>query len=171
MCKPLGNAEKAVIAALNELDPNMIVMLFTEVMIDGDCQVVKHIAETHLDAFPGELQTKVAMIGKLVDHGRKPVFGHGYSCHVCLLRPKSRGTVKLASKDPMAAPLIDPNFFGERDDMDRLIRGFKLTRKIMQQRALAEQGGKEVADHSSGIVNAGRSIGTESWSLIWISNN
>jgi len=67
MCKPLGNAEKAVIAALNELDPNMIVMLFTEVMIDGDCQVVKHIAETHLDAFPGELQTKVAMIGKLVD--------------------------------------------------------------------------------------------------------
>ena len=28
------------------------------------------------------------VIGKLVDHGRKTVFGHGYSCHVCLLRPK-----------------------------------------------------------------------------------
>jgi len=94
------------------------------------------------------------VIGKLVDHGRKPVFGHGYSCHVCLLRPKSRGTVKLASKDPMAAPLIDPNFFGERDDMDRLIRGFKLTRKIMQQRALAEQGGKEVADLAAAQTDA-----------------
>ena len=33
------------------------------------------------------------VIGKLVDHGRKTVFGHGYSCHVCLLRPKSRGSV------------------------------------------------------------------------------
>lgn len=39
------------------------------------------------------------VIGKLVDHGRKTVFGHGYSCHVCLLRPLSRGSVKLASKD------------------------------------------------------------------------
>src|SRR5688572_26012167 len=40
------------------------------------------------------------VIGKLVDHGRKTVFGHGYSCHVCLLQPKSRGTVTLASADP-----------------------------------------------------------------------
>ena len=46
------------------------------------------------------------------------MFGHGYSCHVCLLRPKSRGSVKLASADPMAAPLIDPNFLAERDDVE-----------------------------------------------------
>ena len=68
------------------------------------------------------------VIGKLVDHGRKTVFGHGYSCHVCLLRPKSRGRVTLASADPLAAPLIDPNFLAERDDVDRLVRGFKLMR-------------------------------------------
>src|SRR5206468_2317512 len=36
------------------------------------------------------------VVGKLVDHGRKTVFGHGYSFHVCLLRPKSRGSVTLA---------------------------------------------------------------------------
>ena len=42
------------------------------------------------------------VVGKLVDHGRKTVFGHGYSCHVCLLRPKSRGSVTLASADPFA---------------------------------------------------------------------
>ena len=83
------------------------------------------------------------VIGKLVDHGRKTVFGHGYSCHVCLLRPKSRGSVKLASKDPMAAPLIDPNFLGDRDDADRLIRGFKLMRHILSQPAIARHGGKE----------------------------
>jgi choline dehydrogenase-like flavoprotein len=83
------------------------------------------------------------VIAKLVDHGRKTVFGLGYSCHVCLLRPLSRGSLKLASKDPLAAPLIDPNFLGNRDDMDRLIRGFKATRKLLSQPALARFGGRE----------------------------
>ena len=41
------------------------------------------------------------VIGKLVNHGRTTTFGHGYSCHVCLLRPRSRGSVRLANKDPM----------------------------------------------------------------------
>ncbi len=85
------------------------------------------------------------VIGKLLDHGRKSVFGHGYSCHVCLLRPVSRGTLKLASADPAAAPLIDPNFLGEREDMDSMLRGFKLLRGILHQPALAAHGGKEIA--------------------------
>lgn len=85
------------------------------------------------------------VIGKLVDHGRTTTTGHGYSCHVCLLRPHSRGSVQLASQDPLAAPLIDPNFLAERDDMDRLVRGFKLMRHILSQPALAGLGGRELA--------------------------
>jgi choline dehydrogenase-like flavoprotein len=85
------------------------------------------------------------VIGKLVDHGRKTVFGHGYSCHVCLLRPQSRGSVQLASADPAAAPLIDPNFLGEPDDMRRLVRGFRIMRGILSQSALAGYGGRELA--------------------------
>ena len=85
------------------------------------------------------------VIGKLVNHGRTTTFGHGYSCHVCLLRPLSRGSVTLASKDPLAAPLIDPNFLADRDDMERLIRGFKLMRGILSQPALAAMGGRELA--------------------------
>ncbi len=84
------------------------------------------------------------VIGKLVDHGRTTTFGHGYSCHVCLLRPKSRGSVRLASADPLAAPLIDPAFLAERDDMARLVRGFKLMRHIMAQPALARFGAREL---------------------------
>ena len=84
------------------------------------------------------------VIGKLVDHGRKTVFGHGYSCHVCLLRPKSRGSVTLADNNPMSAPLIDPNFFAERADLDRLVRGFKLMRGILGQPALAAYRGREL---------------------------
>ncbi len=86
------------------------------------------------------------VVGKLVNHGRTTVLGHGYSCHVCLLRPVSRGSVSLASKDPMAPPLIDPDFLSARADVDRLVRGFKLMRHILEQPALQALGGKELAD-------------------------
>lgn len=85
------------------------------------------------------------VIGKLIDHGRKTVFGHGYSCHVCLLQPKSRGRVSLASADPTAAPRIDPNFLAEPEDVQRLVRGFKAMRTILSQPALSGYGGRELA--------------------------
>jgi choline dehydrogenase-like flavoprotein len=85
------------------------------------------------------------VIAKLVDHGRGTVFGHGYSCHVCLLRPLSRGSVTLASKDPLEAPVIDPNFLAVRDDMERLVRGFRIMRTVLQQPAMVQLGGREVA--------------------------
>ena len=85
------------------------------------------------------------VIGKLVDHGRKTVLGHGYSCHVCLLRPKSRGSLRLASADPRAAPLIDPAFLADPDDLQRLVRGFKAMRRILEQPALAGHGARELA--------------------------
>jgi choline dehydrogenase-like flavoprotein len=94
------------------------------------------------------------VIGKLVDHGRKPTFGHGYSCHVCLLRPKSRGSVQLASSDPFAAPLIDPNFLSHSDDMARMVRGFKHMRAILQQPALAQLGGRELATTANAVTDA-----------------
>jgi len=85
------------------------------------------------------------VIGKLVDHGRKTVFGHGYSCHVCLLRPRSRGTLELASTDPMAAPRIDPNFLGDADDVQRMVRAVRVMRHILSQPALRALGGRELA--------------------------
>jgi choline dehydrogenase-like flavoprotein len=84
------------------------------------------------------------VIAKLVDHGRKTSLGLGYSCHVCLLRPESRGSVRLAGRDPLVAPLIDPNFLGERSDIERMVRGFKITRNILGQSALAAFGGREL---------------------------
>ncbi|MBT9505193.1 choline dehydrogenase [Rhodoferax sp.] len=94
------------------------------------------------------------VIGKLVNHGRTTTFGHGYSCHVCLLRPRSRGSVKLAGKDPLAAPLIDPNFLGDRDDMDRMVRGFKLMRHILSQPALGGRYGKELPASAAAQTDA-----------------
>ncbi len=85
------------------------------------------------------------VVGKLVDHGRKTVLGHGYSCHVCLLRPRSRGTLRLASPDPQVMPLIDPAFLQDPDDVQRMVRGFKVMRQLLQQPALARHGGVESA--------------------------
>jgi choline dehydrogenase-like flavoprotein len=84
------------------------------------------------------------VIGKLIDHGRKVVLGHGYSCHVCLLQPRSRGSVTLASKNPHDAPLIDPNFLGDERDLQTLVQGFKSMRRILQQTALTQHGGREL---------------------------
>jgi choline dehydrogenase-like flavoprotein len=94
------------------------------------------------------------VVGKLVDHGRKTVFGHGYSCHVCLLRPKSRGTLRLASADPQVAPLIDPAFLQDGDDVARLVRGFKRMRRLLQQSALTRHGGTESASSAQAQSDA-----------------
>jgi len=87
-------------------------------------------------------------VGLVDDHGRKMHLGHGYALHVCLLRPKSRGSVKLAGPDARAAPLIDPAFLSHRDDLEGLLRGAKLTRAILDAPALAEQGGRELYTHA-----------------------
>jgi choline dehydrogenase-like flavoprotein len=70
------------------------------------------------------------------DHGRKRRWGRGFSCHFCLLRPKSRGSVSLSSADPFAAPAIDPNFLGEADDLESMVAGYKTTRRLMETPAL-----------------------------------
>jgi choline dehydrogenase-like flavoprotein len=89
------------------------------------------------------------VVGKLVDHGRKSVYGHGYSCHVCLLDPASRGSVTLASADPLAAPRIDPAFFAVEDDLERLVDGFFEMRRILSQPALASFGARELETSAS----------------------
>ncbi len=78
------------------------------------------------------------------DHGRKRHRGTGFTCHVCLLRPKSRGTVSLGSTDPFAAPVIDPNFFGDEADLETMVAGFKTTRRLMETPALKALQKKEM---------------------------
>jgi choline dehydrogenase len=66
------------------------------------------------------------------DHNRKLHLGHGFSCHVTVLRPWSRGSVSLASADPGAAPLIDPAFLQDERDLRLLMQGARLQRGILE---------------------------------------
>jgi signal transduction histidine kinase len=76
------------------------------------------------------------LIALVEDHARKLHTGHGISCHVCLLRPESRGSVRLASPRAGDAPLIDPGFFQHPADLPQLVEGYKLTRALMHAPAL-----------------------------------
>ncbi|MFI7589798.1 GMC family oxidoreductase [Spongisporangium articulatum] len=48
-----------------------------------------------------------------------------------LIYPKSRGTVRLASPDPLAAPLVDPGYLREPDDTTVLLDGMELLREAI----------------------------------------
>jgi len=75
-------------------------------------------------------------IGLVANHGRDRTPRYGFSCHVCVLRPKSRGSVGLDSADPLAPPRIDPAFLAADEDASLLVRGVKITLEILAQHAL-----------------------------------
>jgi choline dehydrogenase-like flavoprotein len=79
------------------------------------------------------------VVALVEDHARRLRLGHGYSCHFCLLRPRSRGVVRLRNPDPLEAPAIDPNFLGDPQDLEDMVAGFKLTRRLMDAPALASR--------------------------------
>ena len=70
--------------------------------------------------------------GIVDDHGRKKHFTGGVSCHVCVLDPKSRGSVTLLDANPRSAPAIDPRYLSADDDLDRTLKGAKLVRRILE---------------------------------------
>jgi choline dehydrogenase-like flavoprotein len=77
-------------------------------------------------------------MGMADNHGRTRHLGHGFGCHICLLRPKSHGSVTLNSADPVAPPRIDPRFYDHPDDIEVMVKGFKITRRIMDAEPLSK---------------------------------
>jgi choline dehydrogenase-like flavoprotein len=78
------------------------------------------------------------------DHARKLHMGFGFSCHVCVLRPKGRGDVRLHDANPLSAPRIDPRFLSEPEDVALLLQGVKKTREILRAPALAKYRHREL---------------------------
>ncbi|WP_418141284.1 choline dehydrogenase [Marinobacter sp. MA] len=68
----------------------------------------------------------------------------GYSVHVCVLRPKSTGTVSITSANPFAAPEIDYSFFAEPDDCKVMVDGIHQARRILSAKAFDEYRGEEI---------------------------
>lgn len=80
------------------------------------------------------------------DHARKFHLGHGYSCHLTLLRPRSRGSVTLVDSNPATAPAIDPGFLVEPEDLEDLARAGQMMRRILEDSAFDAIRGKLLYD-------------------------
>ena len=79
--------------------------------------------------------------GFFLGHGmRNPVGEAGYTVAGLLMTPASRGTVRLASADPGAKPLVDPRYFSdpEGEDVRRSVWSFRLAQRIADARAFAD---------------------------------
>lgn len=68
--------------------------------------------------------------------GAKP--GFGVTLNVYLVRPESRGTMRIASADPLRAPLIDPNYLSTDYDLEATVEGLRQMREVMSQPAMAK---------------------------------
>lgn len=75
-------------------------------------------------------------LGSGIEAGVARLTNAGVTLNSAYLHPRSRGTVRLASADPAAAPLLDPNYWSDPHDRRMSIEGLKLAREIMRQPAL-----------------------------------
>ncbi len=89
-----------------------------------------------------------------------------FTASVCHLRPESRGTVRLSSPDPAAAPKIAPNYLSTEGDRRTAADAIRLTRRIVAQAPLAKyrprefRPGAEVGDDDAALAKAAGDIGT-----------
>ncbi|MBV8976996.1 MAG: choline dehydrogenase [Alphaproteobacteria bacterium] len=80
----------------------------------------------------------------MYDHTRVKADRHGFMAHVCQLRPQSRGYIALKSADPLAAPIIQPNYLEAEEDRRALREGVKLAREVFAQSAFDPYRGPEM---------------------------
>ena len=84
----------------------------------------------------------------------------------CNLRPTSRGTIRIASGDPLASPHISPNYLSTSDDRQVAADAIRVTRRLMAQQALRRFSpaeflpGPAVGDGDEELSHAAGDIGT-----------
>jgi choline dehydrogenase-like flavoprotein len=84
------------------------------------------------------------VVGIVDDHMRKIHLAHGFSCHVCALRPYSRGHVGLGSSDPAKPPRIDPGFLSDPRDLAVMMTGARQMETLLSAAPLAPWRGKRL---------------------------
>lgn len=88
------------------------------------------------------------VIGIVDEHLRKIHLANGYSCHVCVLRPHSRGHVGLMDANPASPPRIDPGYLSDPRDLALMMKGARMMEAIMESPALEPWRGKRLYPHN-----------------------
>jgi len=63
---------------------------------------------------------------------------HGLTLTSCIMNPVARGNVKLRSSNPLDLPLINPNFFSNKEDLKLMIDSVKFARNVVKSKPLSE---------------------------------
>jgi choline dehydrogenase len=74
---------------------------------------------------------------QILDEGTSDPEGHGVVVTPCLLTPDSRGSVRLASNDPTARPIVRNGFYAQERDMTRMVAALRLMLEVGAQPAMA----------------------------------
>jgi choline dehydrogenase len=69
---------------------------------------------------------------------------HGLTLISCILRPKSRGSVRLNPSNPGGPPIIDPQYLSEPQDMEIALKALRISRDILRQSPLTKIMGEEL---------------------------
>lgn len=111
------------------------------------------IPDVHITCVPG-LSLATTQAGQMQ---------HGFLTNVYQLRPASRGSITLASPDPLAKPRINPNYLADPTDRLCLRAGVALARRIVGQAAMDELRGRE--------LSPGDMVATDEAADAWVSAN
>ena len=76
--------------------------------------------------------------------GWEPIQDHAFQIHLGLMRAYSRGYVKLKSPDPEIQPSIKVNYLKDERDIQRMVEGIKIVRKLTKQPSFVEYKGEEI---------------------------
>ena len=69
-------------------------------------------------------------------------------------RPESKGSIHVGSSDPLAAPIIRPNFLAEELDQQVLIAGMRIARRIVESPAMDKYRAHEMNPGSAAQTDA-----------------
>ena len=81
---------------------------------------------------------------QLDEHGRNRLPGHGFTLHACVLRPASRGVIRLRSTHVQDPPRIEPRYLSEPRDLEVLLEGIRISREIIAAASFARYRGREL---------------------------
>jgi choline dehydrogenase len=128
---------------LNALKTGLQYMLFGTGLASGQGLESGAFLKSRPDLETPDLQFHF-IAALMMDHTRKKADRHGFMAHVCQLRPESRGYISIKSADPLAAPVIQPNYLEAEEDRRALREGVKLAREIFAQAAFDPYRGPEL---------------------------
>jgi choline dehydrogenase len=101
--------------------------------------------------------------GLFQNEGLTPPTGHGFTIFGVALQPRSAGSLRLRSADPLAKPEIDPGYLSDpgRDDIRVLVAGLELARRIVSMPALKQLAGPELAPAAADLQDHARDTAQE----------